>query len=237
MRRSIPLIALLAACAASSAQGVSKTLTLQLATQHVFRGSVFTDGLVFQPKIDLGLSSNTLLTARGSYDVNGAKRFDDVSLSLAQRFDAVLFSGTFGAIRYDRSNGMPDTSELFVSAAMKWPVSMMFSLHKDIDAVDGLYIRATTAAGLPNISVAGVSASVTWKGWLGYSESKHAAAYYGTTGAGFADLGARITGSFGVSTGTATAWAQVTTLVDPDYNSPNGDRSAFTIGASLSLRF
>ncbi|MCH7944584.1 MAG: hypothetical protein IIC73_01010 [Armatimonadetes bacterium] len=237
MRRSISLIALIAVCATGQAQGIDKNLTLQLASHNMFRGSILTDGTVFQPKLDLGLSSNTLLTTRGSYDVNGSERFDDWSFSLAQRFDAVLFSGTFGAILYERDNGLPDTSEVFVSAAMKWPMSMNFSLHKDIDVVNGLYVRATTAAGLPKISVGGVRASVTWKGWLGYSESKHAKVYYGHRGAGFADLGARITASFGVSSGTATAWAQVTTLVDPDYRSPNGDRSAFTVGASFAWRF
>ena len=237
MRRSIALIALIAACTAAQAQGIDKNLTLQLATHNMFRGSVLTDGLVFQPKLDLGLSSNTLVTARGSYDVNGSERFDDWALSIAQRFDAVLFSGTFGAVRYERDNGLPSTSELFVTAAMKWPMSMSFSLHKDVDVVDGLYLRATTAAGLPSISVGGVSASVTWKGWLGYSESKHAAAYYGHKGAGLADLGARISASFGVSNGTLAAWAQVSTLVDPDYKSANGDRSALTIGASFGMRF
>ena len=237
MRRPIALIALIAACTASQAQGIDKKLTLRLATHNMFRGSVLTDGLVFQPRLDLGLSSNTLVTVRGLYDVNGSERFDDWAVSFAQRFDAVLFSGTFGAVRYDRDNGLPDTSELFVSAAMKWPVSMSFSLHKDIDVVDGLYLRATTAAGLPNISVGGVSASVTWKGWLGYSDSRHAAVYYGHKGAGLADLGARISASFGVSNGTVAGWAQVSTLVDADYKSPNGDRSALTIGASFALRF
>ncbi len=236
IRRATLLTLLLLAGALSSAQGIEKTLNLQLASQNVFRGTVLTDGFVFQPSLDLGLAPGSHIMLSTSLDLEGSGGFDDTRIGFSQDFNAVAFSGSFGATRFQRDNGFPDTTEVFAIARLPL-FGPTIAVYKDIDVVQGLYVRAAKSGSLPTVGLFGAHASVGWRTWLGYSDDNHAAAYYGHDGAGFADLGGRITAEFGLATGTLTAWAQASTLVDPDYRSPNGDRSSVTFGVSLGLKF
>ena len=236
MRRTLSLLALIAVSALANSQGMKQDLKWEIATDNIFRGIEMTNGLVLQPSLDLMPKEGTHLYFWGSFDFTGGGGLDDIRFQFSQDVDAVAMSGTFGITRFQRDNGFPSTTEIFGKATMPL-VGITVVAYKDIDAVQGLYIRATKSAPMPNFSFAGVRGGLHWQSWLGYSEEKHALAYYGHKGAGFADLGGRMTASFGVSNGTVDVWAQFTTLVDPSYRSPGGSRTAVTLGASFGLKF
>lgn len=215
---------------------MGKDLNLGLATDNVFRGVVMTDGFVFQPTFDLSPREGTHFRFFGSFDMEGSGGLDDVRFSFVQDIDAVALSGWVGVTRFQRKNGFASTTEVFASATLPL-VGISIAAYKDIDVVQGLYVRATKNAPLPSFSFAGVSAGLKMQTWLAYSDKKHAGFYYRHSGAGIADLGGRLTASFGVSQGTVSAWVQATTFLDTDYRSPGGSRSAFTYGASFGMKF
>ncbi len=219
----------------ASAQGLSKETRLEVASANEWRGTVLTDGLVFQPQIEFGLPTGTQLRVWGSFDLEN-EGINEMQLFLRHNFALGLASATVGAIRYQREGGLPDTTELYGSVSTVLPMPLTFSVWQDIDQVDGLYARVGTGAKIPFIGVPGTKMDASWRAWLGYSDDEHAA-YYGAADAGLADLGGRVTVGFGVGKAWIAPWLQYTTLIDSDFSSANGHRSNVTIGVAFGTGF
>lgn len=236
LNRSLSFVVLSLACPLLYAQDGEKSLNVQIATDNVFRGVVMTNNLVLQSSFALSPRDGTRFMFWSSFDMEGSGGLDDIRFSFEQDVNAVALTGKFGATRFQRKNGFASTTEVYGQATLPL-VGITVAAFKDIDVHEGLYFRATKNAPLPSFSLGGISAGLKMQSWLGYSDRKHAGFYYGHSGAGLADLGGRMTASFGVSNGTVSTWVQASTFLDADYNSPGGGRAAFTYGASFGMKF
>lgn len=235
MKRTLLLVSLFVLTSIASAQGLSKETRLELASANEWRGTVLTDGLVFQPQVDFSLPSGTQLRVWGSFDLED-EGINELQLFLRHNFSVGLANATVGAIRYQREGSWSDTTELYGSFSTTIPMPFTVSIWKDIDAVDGFYARVGTGSNLPFISVPGTKMDASWRVWLGYSDDEHAA-YYGSVNGGVADLGGRVNFAFGVGKAWVAPWLQYTTLVDSDFDSANGHRSNVTYGVAFGMGF
>jgi hypothetical protein len=82
----------------------------------------------------------------------------------------------------------------------------------------------------------GANANVSWEIWLGYADDDYAV-YYGSAEGGLADAGGRVNARFSLQEMTLDVWAKVFTLVDPDFTTMTGDRTNFSVGASVGWKF
>ncbi|HXH62399.1 MAG TPA: hypothetical protein VNI20_13710 [Fimbriimonadaceae bacterium] len=235
MKQAVLLAMVLGIPTLALPQAVQKDVKVEIASANEWRGSLATDGMVVRPQIAFKLPVGPTITGWASLDMEN-RGGNEYRFTAEQGWNAVVSSGSFGITLYNRNDGRPDTTEIFATLRPFGPTGLKFAAYKDIDAVDGFYARVSTGGSL-GAGAMSARAKLSWDGWIGYSDSKFGAVYYRHNGSGPADLGGRVTMSFGLANGTLEAWAQATTLLNPDYLGMNGDRSTFTIGASFGWQF
>ena len=235
MKHLLLSLVVVALCTNVFAQGLSKETRLELASANEWRGTVLTDGLVFQPQVDFTFPTGTQFRVWGSFDLEN-QGINELQLFLRHNLSAGLASTSVGVIRYQREGALADTTELFGSVSFVIPMPLTFSVWKDFDQVNGLYARLGTGAKLPLVGVPGTKMDASWRAWVGYSDDAHAA-YYGAANSGIADLGGRVTVGFGVGKAWVAPWIQYATLIDTDFSSANGHRSNVTYGVAFGTGF
>jgi hypothetical protein len=237
MKRTLALIAVLGAFGLVQAQGnLTGEFKLGVATQDIWRGTLVNDGMTVIPMLDLGFGTGTHLTARGSLGLEG-DGMDEWRFGAHHDLDLVAMTLSFGATLFDREGSGGDTTEVWAAARMKWLTPFTFMAAMDIDEIEGMYFRVSTGSGVgASVPILGANANVSWDIWLGYADDDYAV-YYGSAEGGFADLGGKVSANFALQEATLSVWAMVTTLVDPDFTTFTGDRTNYSIGASMGWRF
>ncbi|NJD10379.1 MAG: hypothetical protein FIB01_08010 [Gemmatimonadetes bacterium] len=248
----LALVLLCAAPAGASAQ-LYAGLSGEVATGYLFRGLTFTNRLVFQPALTLGLQtggadlslefwSNLEPAAYDAVDETSALDGTpgvtewNVALAAAGAWRGLDVSGGIVSYVYPASGSgekEPATVELVASAA--WPATLSpgITAYYDLRAVRGLYVEGTLDWSSARLAGIELQALVGFS--LGESNPDDRTAYFTRDGLTHAELGVSLPVTLGPL--LLEPGARVVAAIDPAtrLSSPERERPAkFLAGLALS---
>ena len=206
---------------------------------YVWRGIRVTDGAVMQPSLSLGLGDFSF-NAWGNLDmddVNGSKgRINEVDYTLDYSFQLKNLGLSLGLIEYTFPNtAVKSTTELYWSISADKIFSPSFSVYKDIDESDGLYLSLGFGHG---VALEWISSRLEFYGALGWGSSGNNSFYYGVGKSAATDV------SFGVGMpfelfGKMTVSSRVgyLGLLAGNIRKSAGKKDHFTFGLSVSSSY
>jgi hypothetical protein len=173
--------AMVVPCVSTAADATAR---IDVNSAYVWRGITINDGLVVQPSIDVGATSNLSINVWGNFDIDdydGAfqeNEFSEVDLSATYSMSAgpVEMALAYSEYLYPHQGGTngPASGSREVSLAAKTPVvgdlAVQGKLYYDVDEVDALYASLGLVYGMSFMDDAvsieiGASAGCAEKKW------------------------------------------------------------------------
>lgn len=217
-------------------------VTVDLASNYVWRGQVLSDGVVFQPGIggsyagfSLGFWGNMALgSGEDKRDLN------EVDTTLAYGFDAGKVDLEFGFIHYNFPHTeVRGTTEAYASVGINdLPVTLGFAFYYDIDEADGAYVSASVGRSLYEGDKVAVEAGLS----AGWATSGYNNYYFGVEESAFNDANLYVSSNYSLGKGLGLGLsAQYTWLPDSEIEAAAGeayfDDSKFVLLLGLAYSF
>ncbi len=240
---------LLAISVAIAAPMMAQTLVeaevlTQVRSGYAWRGQTISDGPVFQPSASISFGGFALdmwgnMNLDSSNDFggmgSGRGRFTEWDTTLSYSTQLGNNSLNIGISHFDYPNtGYASTTEIFAKATGAGAVSPFLELNRDIDEIEGTYLKigAEKSWDLAN------GATVTGSVGVGFADRGYNNGYFGVDRPAFNDLEFNANYSIPLSSSSALTFsANYQTLLDSDVRA-NVDRpSNASIGIGFSKSF
>lgn len=223
---------------------VEAEVLTQVRSGYAWRGQTIADGPVFQPSASISFGGFAL-DMWGNMNLDSSNDFGDMGSGRGRftEWDTTLSYSTqvgnnnlsLGISHFDYPNtGYASTTEIFAKATGSGSVSPFLEVNRDIDEIEGTYIKF----GAEKIWELTSGSTFTGSVGVGFADRGYNNGYFGVDRSGFNDLELNANYSVPLSSSSALTFsANYQTLLDRDVRA-NVDRpSNASIGIGFSQSF
>lgn len=213
-------------------------------SKYVWRGSVWTDGAVWQPSCTVQWKklSCTVFLNMDLSDANGESgEFNEIDLTIdySSQWKRVIWSAGLSFYHYPNAPS-ESTLEGYLGLGLDVPLEPTLTFAQDVDEAGGLYVSLAASHSFESVLSFSDSASlsVDLSASLGYGSHSHNAYYYGIDDAGLADFTVGLAIPIRIGEHTAvTPSLHASWLLDGEIRAASADPDLLWAGLALSWDF